>query len=93
MLIVMSTLLAVFLFAGREFAGATEVPIYEIADASLSGLWFITAVVCVCGHFRWRSQRKTKQELRRLSTMGHLEWNDFENNLTVGLGELGVEMI
>ena len=80
----MSTLVAVFMFAGREFAGATEVQLYWIVKMSLSGVWTIAAVVCVCGHFRWRSQREAKQE-RRTSSVG-LESNDEG----VQLGQLGV---
>ena len=84
LLILMSTLVAVFMFAGREFAGATEVQLYWIVEVSLNGVWTIAAVVCVCGHFRWRSQREAKQE-RRTSSVG-LESNDEG----VQLGQLGV---
>ena len=83
--ILISTLLAVFLFAGREFAGATEIQVYEIADASMSALWVITAIVCTCGHFRWRSQLGSNQEPRPSSVVGPESIGD-----EVQLGELGL---
>ena len=56
-LILLSVLLAVFMFAGREFAGASEAQLFDIADTFLSGLWILLGIVCVGGHFRWRAQR------------------------------------
>ena len=87
MLILMSTLVAVFMFAGREFAGATEVQLYWIVEVSLTGVWAITILVCVRGHFRWRSQREAKQERRR-SSVG-LE-NSFDEGVQLGQRISGV---
>ena len=81
LLILLSTVLAVSLFAGREFAGATEVALYRSVEAAMSGLWVITAIVGLVGHFRWRSKREANQEGRR-SSLGPASM--------LHLGELGV---
>ena len=81
LLILLGTVLAVSLFAGREFAGATEVALYRSVEAAMSGLWVITAIVCLVGHFRWRSKREANQKGRR-SSLGPASM--------LHLGELGV---
>ena len=83
-LAVFSTIISVFMFAGREFAGAAESQLFEFVQVSLGGVYFILMFVMFCGHFRWRSQREAKQE-RRTSSVG-LESNDEG----VQLGQLGV---
>ena len=54
MLILLSTLFAVFLFAAREFAGASESRLFSIAAASLNGSYILLMVVMFYGHFGWR---------------------------------------
>ena len=76
------------LFAGREFAGATEVALYGIVESALSGLWFITAIVCFCGHSRWRSRRTANQEGRR-SSVGPASFGPDSTDEGLQLGELG----
>ena len=89
LLILLSTVLAVSLFAGREFAGATEVALYGIVEAALSGLWFTTAIVCLVGHSRWRSRRGANQEGRR-SSVGPASFGPDSTDGGLQLGELGV---
>ena len=82
-LFMLSTLATVLLFAGREFAGAAEVQLYEITYASLTVLWVILATVSFYGHFRWRAQRQREDEIR--PTAGASSFAD-----GVQLGQLGL---
>ena len=84
-LILLSSFLVLVLFAGREFAGAPEASLYGIVEAFLNLLWIITAIVCVWGHFRWRSRREAKKERRRRSSVGP---ESIDGGLQ--LGELGM---
>ena len=88
LLILLSTVLAVSLFAGREFAGATEVALYRSVEAAMSGLWITTAIVCFCGHFRWRSRREANPEGRR-SSVGPASVGADSIDGGLELGELG----
>ena len=87
LLVLLSTALSVTLFAGREFAGAPEAKFFWIVEVSLTGIWFITSIVCVCGHFRWRSRRDRREanhEGRRTSV------GPESTDGGIQLGEIGV---
>ena len=90
LLLQLTTALAVSLFAGREFAGATEGPLYEIVESAASGLWIITGIVGFCGHFRWRSMREANQQEDRRSSVGPVSFGPDSADGGVQLGELGV---
>ena len=64
-LAVFSTIISVFMFAGREFAGAAESQLFEFVQVSLGGVYFILMFVMFCGHFRWRSKHVTNEESAR----------------------------
>ena len=89
LLILLSTVLAVSLFAGREFAGATEGPLYEIVESAAIGLWIITAIVCLIGHSRWRSRREANQQEGRRSSVGPASFGPDSTDGGLQLGELG----
>ena len=89
LLLLLSTVLAVSLFAGREFAGAAEVPLYGIVESALSGLWIITAIGGVCGHYRWRSRREANQQEGRRSSVGPVSFGPDSTDGGLQLGELG----
>ena len=76
MLILLSTLLAVFLFAAREFAGAAESQLFTVAAASLSGSYIIWMVVMFYGHFHWRSQLVVNEERARQSSSANSRTTD-----------------
>ena len=89
LLVLLSTALSVTLFAGREFAGAPEAKLFWIGELSLTGIWVVISIVCVCGHFRWRSRRDRREanhEGRRTSVGPGPESTDGG----IQLGEIGV---
>ena len=73
--ILLCTLLAVFVFAGREFTGAAQTELY----AALYGYFVASAIVgttvMFVGHLCWREQTRTGKHAEEItSTDGQLGW-------------------